>query len=264
MHWVNRKKGLRPGESMSDIAGHLAAAIEEEFGEPVFLTGESTGGSVVLQLAVDRPELVRSLVVVAAASRLGRAGPACWRRSWPGRCARGTTAVGWPSWRPRWCCPVRCAAQRCRWRGQRGGRWPQRIRLTCWSPWTPRDTFDVTDQLHRITAPTLVIGGGKDVGYCARVDRADRRRRQGRPGAHLPRLGTQSHVHVLDHHEHDARIHARLPVSRAPTQVSQSGGRTFSRHVIAASWVARDVDRARLVSVRPGRCSPGESSRWCE
>lgn len=27
------------------------------------------------------------------------------------------------------------------------------------------DVFDVTDQLHRITAPTLVIGGGKDIGY---------------------------------------------------------------------------------------------------
>ena len=74
VYWVNRKKGLQPGESMSDIAGHLAAAIEEEFGEPVFLTGESTGGSVVLQLAVDRPELVRSLVVVAAACRLGEHG----------------------------------------------------------------------------------------------------------------------------------------------------------------------------------------------
>jgi pimeloyl-ACP methyl ester carboxylesterase len=27
------------------------------------------------------------------------------------------------------------------------------------------DVFDVTDHLHRITAPTLVIGGGKDVFY---------------------------------------------------------------------------------------------------
>ena len=38
VYWVNRKKGLQPGESMSDVAGHLATAIEEEFGEPVFLT----------------------------------------------------------------------------------------------------------------------------------------------------------------------------------------------------------------------------------
>jgi hypothetical protein len=50
VYLVNRKKGLRPGESMSDIAGHLATAIEADLGEPVFLTGTSTGGSVALQV----------------------------------------------------------------------------------------------------------------------------------------------------------------------------------------------------------------------
>jgi pimeloyl-ACP methyl ester carboxylesterase len=59
---------------MSDIAGHLASAIERDLGQPVFLEGSSTGGSVVLQLAVDRPDLVRRLVVVAAAYRLGPRG----------------------------------------------------------------------------------------------------------------------------------------------------------------------------------------------
>ena len=59
---VNRRQGLQPGESMSDIAGHLANAIEHDLGQPVFLQGTSTGGSVALQLAVDRPDLVRRLV----------------------------------------------------------------------------------------------------------------------------------------------------------------------------------------------------------
>src|SRR6202035_5159958 len=71
---VNRKRGLKAGESMSDIAGHLASAIEHDIGEKVFLQGTSTGGSVALQLAVDRPELVRRLVLVAAAYRLGPRG----------------------------------------------------------------------------------------------------------------------------------------------------------------------------------------------
>src|SRR5690606_25338059 len=71
VYWVNRKRGLRPGMSMSDIAGHLASAVEHDIGQPVFLHGTSTGGSVALQLAVDRPELVRRLVVVASAYRLG-------------------------------------------------------------------------------------------------------------------------------------------------------------------------------------------------
>lgn len=47
---VNRKRGLQPGESMSDIAGHLAGAIEHDLGQSVFLQGTSTSGSVALQL----------------------------------------------------------------------------------------------------------------------------------------------------------------------------------------------------------------------
>ena len=64
---VNRKRGLAPGESMSDIARHLVNAIEHDVGGPVLLQGSSTGGSVVLQLAADRPDLVRRLVTNALA-----------------------------------------------------------------------------------------------------------------------------------------------------------------------------------------------------
>lgn len=56
---------------MSDIAGYLAEAIEHDVGEAVRLQGTSTGGSVALQLAIDHPDLVRRLVVVASAYRLG-------------------------------------------------------------------------------------------------------------------------------------------------------------------------------------------------
>lgn len=76
VYLLNRKRGLRPGESMSDIAGHLVSAVEHDLGQPAFLQGASTGGSVALQLAVDRPELVRRLVVVSAAHRLGPRGRA--------------------------------------------------------------------------------------------------------------------------------------------------------------------------------------------
>lgn len=61
---IKLKQGLQPGESMSDIAGHLATAITGHIGEPVLLSGTSTGGSVALQLAVDHPDLVRALVMV--------------------------------------------------------------------------------------------------------------------------------------------------------------------------------------------------------
>jgi hypothetical protein len=54
LYSVNLKRGRRLGESMSDIAGHLADAIEHDIGEPVLLSGTSSGGSVALQLAIDR------------------------------------------------------------------------------------------------------------------------------------------------------------------------------------------------------------------
>ncbi len=164
VYWVNRKQGLRPGESMSDIAGHLAAAIEEEFGEPVFLTGESTGGSVVLQLAVDRPDLVRALVVVAAAHRLPPSARqmeeeltrAIRAGDYAGGMARISTTLMLPA-------------------ALRGPARP--LARLVWGRMAPDDptdllvtldaeaAFDVGDQLHRITAPTLLIGGGKDPGY---------------------------------------------------------------------------------------------------
>jgi pimeloyl-ACP methyl ester carboxylesterase len=46
-----------------DMAG-LVAAEFEQFGEPVTLVGHSMGGKVAMQLALRRPELLRSLVVV--------------------------------------------------------------------------------------------------------------------------------------------------------------------------------------------------------
>lgn len=100
---VNRKQGLDRGESMSDIAAHLANAIEHDIGEPVFLDGTSTGGSVALQLSLDRPDLVRRLVLVCSACRLGPHG------------------------------------------------------LTVQT--------DLEQHLPRVTAPTLVIGGSRDVFY---------------------------------------------------------------------------------------------------
>ena len=163
VYLVNRKKGLRPGESMSDIAGHLAAAIETDLGEPVFLTGTSTGGSVALQLSVDRPDLVRVLVVVSSAYGLGPGGRRIQQEL--ARLTRaGDPAAGWAQ--------MMSAMMPAALRGP--------LRPLAWamgrsmSPKDPgdllvtldaEDVFDVGDHLHRITAPTLVIGGAKDVFY---------------------------------------------------------------------------------------------------
>ena len=163
VHVVNRKRGLRPGESMSDIAGHLAGAIEQEFGGPVFLEGTSTGGSVALQLAVDRPDLVRRLVLVAAASRLGPRG-----REVQAEMAR----------------LIRAGRPREAWSSMMTATLPAPLRgparpLSRWSagPMVPadptdllvtldaEDAFDAGADLPRVTAPTLVIGGSADRFY---------------------------------------------------------------------------------------------------
>ncbi len=160
---VIRKPGLQPGESMSDIAGHLATAVEDEFGGPVLLTGSSTGGSVALQLAVDRPDLVRALVLVSSACRLGPRGRQIQRDL--ARLTRsGDAAGGWAGFMTALMpAPLR------------GPAYPV-ARVLCRSmvPEDPadmlvtldaEDAFDVGEQLDRVSAPTLVIGGAKDALY---------------------------------------------------------------------------------------------------
>ena len=72
--WVNRRPGLHPDTTMADIAADYAQAMLRRFDEPVDVIGESTGGSVALQLAADHPAVVKRLVVVSAAYRLGEEG----------------------------------------------------------------------------------------------------------------------------------------------------------------------------------------------
>lgn len=160
---VNRKPGLRPGESMSDIAGDLAAALDAEFEGQVFLNGTSTGGSVALQLALDRPDLVRALVVIAAAHRLGPSG-ARLQRELADAIRSGDPVGGW----------ARVVTGMMPTRLQRPAR--PIARVLARSMAAPdssdllvtieaEDAFDIGDQLDGITAPTLVIGGAKDVFY---------------------------------------------------------------------------------------------------
>lgn len=161
---VNRKQGLTPGESMADIAGHLATGIEAQFGGPVFLTGASTGGSVALQLAVDRPDLVQALVIIASAYRLGplakQVTQELARLTRNGDFAAGWAKIGLEDSVPG---PLR------------GPALPLfRLLARAMAPDDPTDmlvtldaeaAFDVGQRLEQIAAPTLVIGGAKDPFY---------------------------------------------------------------------------------------------------
>lgn len=67
---MNPRFGLEPGISFEQLAAEYADVISESFDEPVDLIGISTGGTIALQLAADRPELIRRLVLVSSAHRL--------------------------------------------------------------------------------------------------------------------------------------------------------------------------------------------------
>ncbi len=54
-------------ETLSDLAGHVLAVAEHEELSPAAFLGYSMGGPVSLRLAVERPEAVSSLVLVAPA-----------------------------------------------------------------------------------------------------------------------------------------------------------------------------------------------------
>ncbi len=73
---LNRRTGLPRGMTMAELAAEHAAALPE----PVDVVGISTGGSIAQQLAADRPQAVRRLVLISTACRLGAEGRELQRR----------------------------------------------------------------------------------------------------------------------------------------------------------------------------------------
>jgi len=163
--WVNRREGLDPGTTMAELAADYSGALRSAFDGPVDVMGISTGGAVALQLAADDPALVRRLVVVASGGRLGERGRAAQRRM----------AAHLAAHRPRAAAAelgAMVAATRRSRAGLRVAGWltggafwavddPRDVLATIWA----EDGFDLTDRLGEITAPTLVVGGGRDQFY---------------------------------------------------------------------------------------------------
>jgi pimeloyl-ACP methyl ester carboxylesterase len=192
VHLVNRKPGLPPGSTIKELAGHYAHALKGTFAGPVAVVGVSTGGSIAQQVAIDHPQLVDRLVLVASACRLAPAGRRMQRdlarftragrprRAWaatgPGL---ATTAVGgrlyaallWlfgPRMRPRD---------------------PSDMLMVI----DAEDRFDAAGQLHRITAPTLVIAGDRDHYYTPELFRETAERI---PGARLRLYRGKGHASI--------------------------------------------------------------------
>ena len=187
---TNRRPGLARGASISDIAADYASAIEE-LGEPAFVHGTSTGGSLALQLAIDRPDLVRRLVVSAAACRLsadGRRVQAELARLTEAGDARGVGSFLLGEMAPR---PLAIPA--------RGVGWLAGRMFATDDPsdtlvvLAAEDAFDGEADLGGIAAPTLVLGGGRDAFYSEELFR---RTAAGIPDGRVVIFPGKSHLYV--------------------------------------------------------------------
>jgi pimeloyl-ACP methyl ester carboxylesterase len=77
---LNRRAELPRGMTMAELAAEHAEAIRAGLATPVDMVGTSTGGSIAQQLVADHPGVVRRLVLVSTACRLGPEGRRSQRR----------------------------------------------------------------------------------------------------------------------------------------------------------------------------------------
>ena len=163
VHRVSRRVGLEPGTTMTHLVSDYAQALEDKFGGPVDVLGISTGGRIALQFAADRPGLVRRLVVASAACRLSEHGREFQRRM-AELAAAGERRRIFQEMAPD------VADSRLGRRIAGGLLWlagPLFIKRD-WDPSDmiatimAEDTSDIGERLGEISAPTLVVGGGRD------------------------------------------------------------------------------------------------------
>ena len=168
VHAVTRPAHLPADVTMADIATLHADAIFDRFDGPVDLLGVSSGGSVALQLAADHPQTVHRMVIAASG----------YRMSTPARVAqmRYVNAIA---------------------HGRRGAHFLAAQKVSSQTAALPlaalmwlldpllrpkdpsdmvafaraEDAFDLRDRLGEISAPLLVIAGGRDSVYPADIVR---------------------------------------------------------------------------------------------
>jgi pimeloyl-ACP methyl ester carboxylesterase len=68
------RPGLPASTTMKTLAADYANAIKTKYSQPIDIIGISTGGAVALQFALDHPELVGRVVILAAGPRLSARG----------------------------------------------------------------------------------------------------------------------------------------------------------------------------------------------
>jgi pimeloyl-ACP methyl ester carboxylesterase len=164
---VSRRPGLPPGNSLRDMSDDYAVMIKNELGGAVDIIGVSTGGGIAQYFAIDHPDLVRCLVLVMTGCRQTEQGKELLRnvadlaRKGNRRAAQALlgTAI------------IRKGIAR------QVFKWFMWLLAPLLIPADPSDgiveieaddRYDLSDQLDRIKANTLVIGGEEDFFYAIR------------------------------------------------------------------------------------------------
>jgi pimeloyl-ACP methyl ester carboxylesterase len=188
---ANRRPGLEPGTTMSDLAADYAGGIRHDIGEETHVHGTSTGGSIALQLAIDHPALVGRLVVAAAACRLsdeGRRLQLELLRLTEAGDARGVGALLMSSLAPG---PLTYPARGLGWLS--GRMFATQDPSDTVAVLRAEDAFDAEAELGRVRASTLVLGGTADAFY---TEELVRRTAGGIPDGRAVLFPGKSHVYV--------------------------------------------------------------------
>jgi pimeloyl-ACP methyl ester carboxylesterase len=162
--YLNRRPGMPRGITMREIAAEHAQALRESFDQPVDLVGMSTGGSIAQQIAAEHPDVVRRLVLISTGCRLGPAAKAVQRQVAArvrAGALRQACAVFTADLVPAG--PLALPAALAGWLF--GPRMLPADGLADMATMAEaEDEFDLA-ALPTITAPTLILGGGRDRYY---------------------------------------------------------------------------------------------------
>jgi pimeloyl-ACP methyl ester carboxylesterase len=164
---VNRRPGLPPGYSLSNMSDDYAVMIKNELGGVADIIGVSTGGAIAQHFAIDHLDLVRRLVLAMAGFRLTEEGKELQLKvadlARKGKRRAASALLG-------------TAVMR-RGIGKHVFKWIMWLLGPLSIPTDPsdgiveieaEDRHDLSDRLDRIKADTLVIGGEEDFFYPVR------------------------------------------------------------------------------------------------
>jgi pimeloyl-ACP methyl ester carboxylesterase len=199
----NRRSHLPTGLTMVELAAEYADAVRAEFGAPVDVMGASTGGSIAQQLAGDHPEVVRRLVLVSTACRLGPVGRELQSqvaaRLRAGQ-VRSAVSLAAANLAPR---GLRTLARGLAWTAARHVLGDPTAAADLATTLEAEDGFDLARWAGAISARTLIVAGGRDRFYGSDLFRATAALI---PGSQLLLLPRRGHITVAS----DARAQATI------------------------------------------------------